>query len=140
MASGGNNPSEFGNSYPFLTQEGVGGYTMRVDRLTSFEAETLIRFLLNHMGLDTRGKLMVELPVVYRKLLGRDVDESFRDSVKDVVLDKQPKVPPQFLVAVSRALGENGYITPRFWDKLGASTGAVNPELAEILENLEEDE
>jgi hypothetical protein len=59
---------------------------MRVDRLSSFEAETLIRFLLNHMGTEVRGRLMVEFPVIYRKLMGRNAGEEFRAKVKEAVL------------------------------------------------------
>jgi hypothetical protein len=75
---------------------------MRVDKLTSFEAETLIRFFLNHLQPELRGKLMVELPVVYRKLLDRPVDGMFKCAVKAAV----PVI--DWKDELSRWIGENG--------------------------------
>jgi hypothetical protein len=65
---------------------------MHVDKLSSFEQETLNRFLLHHMGLETRGKLMVEFPVIYRKLLGRRAGSAFADAVKKAVLEDEPRL------------------------------------------------
>lgn len=110
---------------------------MRVDKLAHFEQETLNRFLLQHMGQETRGKLMVECPVIYRKLLGGDADEAFRTAVKDTVLDRcgGPKPDPV-------AVAPEG---SRFHKILSVVAQNVCGEISEeslekALENIEEDE
>jgi len=111
---------------------------MRVDKLTSFEAETLIRFFLNHLRPELRGKLMAELPVVYRKLLGKDDDAAFRRAVKDAVLDKEHVYESgPTLVEIAKAAGENGTGLPFRLAQPGVGKSQA---LREALENLEEDE
>ena len=69
---------------------------MQVENLSRFELQMLGRFLLYRMPMDTRGKLMAELPVVYRKLLGKEDTPEFREAVKDVVLDRKPETAASF--------------------------------------------
>jgi hypothetical protein len=111
---------------------------MRVDKLTSFEAETLIRFFLNHLQPELRRRLMTELPVVYRKLLGKDADDAFRRSVKDAVLDKERTYEaPDFLVELAKRAGEDGTGLPVTLGRPGVGKSGA---LQHMLENLEEDE
>jgi hypothetical protein len=40
--------------------------------LTHFELETAVRFLTQHMSMDTRQQMMAEFPVLYAKMTGAD--------------------------------------------------------------------
>lgn len=85
---------------------------MHADKLNSFEQEMLNRFLLHHMSMETRGKLMVEFPVIYRKLLGRSADAKMADSVKKAVLGTSENYyDPDRLAALIDARN----MTPRDW-------------------------
>ena len=44
-----------------------------LENLTSFEKETMLRFLFYHMSMDTRIKLMITQPLPYNKLVGKQV-------------------------------------------------------------------
>lgn len=60
---------------------------MRTDRLGDEDTRELARFLLHRMSQETRGKLIVERPAIYRELLGQSKDApAFRASVRDAVL------------------------------------------------------
>lgn len=109
---------------------------MRVDKLTSFEAETLIRFFLNHLRPELRGKLIVELPVIYRKLLDRPNTAEFQSEVKKAVLNDSPKLcacgqlyttDEQFKECVER-------------EQVRDKEDETAAELDRVLANLEEDE
>ena len=117
---------------------------MNVNNLSSFEAETLIRFFLNHLQPELRGRLMAELPVVYRKLLGRAVDDEFRKSVKDAVLDRK-----QSLRCSDMTIEEldTKYKTARYYVNRDREQALRDAErdgrykaLETVMETLEEDE
>ena len=60
---------------------------MRVDLLGAEDVESLARFLLHRMSQKTRGKLIVERPMIYRQLLGRSKKEpAFRDTIRTLVI------------------------------------------------------
>jgi hypothetical protein len=40
--------------------------------MTQFELEQVTAFLLHHMSMETRLKMMAEMPVAYAKLTGAD--------------------------------------------------------------------
>jgi hypothetical protein len=112
---------------------------MRVDKLTTFEAEMLNRFLLHHMGQETRGRLMVEFPVIYRKLLGDANDSPFREAVKEAVLsERRVYRPNDRTVHVLRMANVN----PEDLSGLPLAAPGVgkSSRIDEYLEDLEEDE
>lgn len=61
---------------------------MKIENLDRFERETLLRFLLYTMQPDIRRRIMSQYPVIYRKLLGREVTSKFESDVRAVVLDE----------------------------------------------------
>jgi hypothetical protein len=44
-----------------------------IDNLTSFEKDLLLRWFFHKLGLDQRGELMREFPLIYNKAVGREV-------------------------------------------------------------------
>jgi hypothetical protein len=63
---------------------------MELSALTSFEQEMLLRYLLHEMSHPVRLKVMAELPVIYRKMLGYDDTDSvpFKDGIRSLVTSK----------------------------------------------------
>jgi hypothetical protein len=113
---------------------------MQVDNLNHFENTALNRFLLHHMGLEVRRKLMTEYPVIYRKLLGREDDEPFRAAVKEAVLGErrvhEPGVP-WVVRHLDLAQSDDMCGLPYREDALSV---AKSQALHEVLNTLEEDE
>jgi hypothetical protein len=111
---------------------------MKVDNLSTFEQETLNRFLLHHMGMETRRKLMTEFPVIYRKLLGKDDDVPFRAAVKAAVLgDEGGPARIEFTRGAEAVPSADPILE---FDKAQCSWVNVSHRDAVATENLEENE
>lgn len=66
---------------------------MKIDKLSEFERETLLRFFLHTMPMPQRLRVMAEMPVIYRKMLGLPDDLHFRDDVRSIVtFDAQKRI------------------------------------------------
>lgn len=59
---------------------------MRIEKLGTFELETLARFLLHHMPMETRRKLVTQYPVIYRKLLDREITNDVLEAIRVAAL------------------------------------------------------
>ena len=46
---------------------------MLVENLTDFEANMVLSWFLHHVSMDDRIKLMRTMPLIYNKLVGREV-------------------------------------------------------------------
>ena len=62
---------------------------MRIDNLSYFEKDILLMRLLHHLKSDVRGKIIEEHPMIYRKLLNRPADETFKQQMRSAVLRQE---------------------------------------------------
>ena len=66
---------------------------MQIETLTNFEKETLLRAFLYRLNPVTRGELIAEYPVIYRKLLGYPVTRGFMSEVRELVVENREIAP-----------------------------------------------
>jgi hypothetical protein len=55
-----------------------------INNLTSFEKDLLLRWFFHKLGLDHRGELMREFPLVYNKAVGQEVMEVINRTHEDL--------------------------------------------------------
>lgn len=61
---------------------------MKIEYISDFEKENLLRFFFHHLRPGLRAKLMEEYPVTYRKLLGLPIDSAFLSDIRKAITEE----------------------------------------------------